>query len=195
MTEADQVVLAENLAKLKTDDPGKWMEAEGALAKMGSKVFGELESALGTARKPSEAAVLMSTMSKIDGKRSVAPITAKTAATNVMIRQAAVVMLGEVGDKRGADSLVACLADKKYYIRRDAAAALGMVADRRAVPALVRASRDNDPEVKLASMTALNKITKMQFGTGKEWQEWWDSQGNSQTGELLDIPILPPDQG
>jgi hypothetical protein len=176
LTEADQVVLAENLAKLKTKDPVKWMEAQDALANMGSKVFGKLESELGTAQKPSQAAVLMSTMSRIDGKRAVEPIAARAADTNAMTRQAAVAVLGEIGDKRGAETLVACLADTKYYIRRDAAAALGKVADRRAIPALVQASNDNDPEVIVASMTALNKITKMQFSTGKEWQEWWTSQ-------------------
>jgi len=193
LTEADLAALTENLARLKSDDPGKWMEAENALAKMGPKVFGRLESELGTAQKPSEAAVLMSTMSRIDRERSVAPIAAKAGDTNVMIRQSAVVMLGEIGDKRAGDTLVTCLADKKYYIRRDAAAALGMVADRRSIPALVRTSNDNDPEVKQASMTALNKITKMQFSTGKEWQEWWMSQSGSQTGQMLDIPISPPD--
>jgi len=193
LTEADETALAENLAKLKSDDPGKWMEAENTLANMGSKVFASLESELGSAQKPSEAAVLMSTMSRIDGKRSVAPIAAKTGDTNEMIRQAAVVMLGEIGDRRGADTLVTCLADKKYYIRRDAAAALGAIADRRAIPALVRASSDNDPEVKQAAMTALNKITKMQFNTGNEWQEWWTSQSGNQTGQMLDIPVPPPD--
>jgi len=192
LTEADQVALAENLAKLKTDNPVKWMEAEDALAKMGSKVFGKLESELGTAQKSSQAAVLMSTMSRIDGKRAVEPIAARAADTNVMTRQAAVAMLGEIGDKKGAETLVACLADKKYYIRRDAAAALGMVADRRAIPALVQASNDNDPEVKRASMTALNKITQVQFNTGKEWQEWWAGRSAGQTGQMLEIPIPPP---
>ena len=193
MTEADEIVLAENLVKLKTDDPVKWMEAEDAIAAMGPKVFGKLESELGTAQKPSQAAVLMSTMSRIDKKRAVAPIAARAADTNVMTRQAAVAMLGEIGDKKGAETLVACLADKKYYIRRDAAAALGMVADQRAIPALVQASRDNDSEVKQASMVALNKITKMQFNTGKEWQEWWAGQSTGQTGQMLNIPIPPPD--
>ena len=195
LTEADQVVLAENLAKLKTNDPVKWMEAQDALAKMGSKVFGRLESELGTVQKPSQAAVLMSTMSKIDGKRAVAPIAARAADTNIMTRQAAVAMLGEIGDKSGAETLVACLADKKYYIRRDAAAALGKVADRRAIPALVQASNDNDPEVKQASMTALNKITQVQFNTGKEWQEWWAGRSAGQTGQMLEIPIPPPGEG
>ena len=151
---------------------------------MGPKVFGRLEQALGTAQHPGETAFLMSAMARIDAKRAVGPIAAKVADTNEMSRQAAIVMLGEIGDKRSVDTLVEGLGDKKYYVRRDAATALSKVADRKAVPALVRAARDNDPEVKQASMDALRKITKLDFGTGKEWHDWWKIQ----SGDTSPLP-------
>jgi len=176
LTAEDQTALDESLAKLRTDDPAKWQEAENVLARMGPKVFGRLEQALGTAQHAGETAFLMSAMARVDAKRAVGPITAKAADTNEMSRQAAVIMLGEIGDRRGVDTLVEALGDNKYYVRRDAADALGKIADRKAVPALVRAARDNDPEVKRASMDALRKITKVNLATGKEWYDWWKSQ-------------------
>ncbi len=181
LSEADETVLAENLAKLRTDDPAGWQAAEDALAQMGPKVFSRLEQALGAAQKPAEAAVLMSTMSRIDKKRALAPIAAKATDTSEITRQAAVIMLGEIGDRRGTDTLIQCLADKKYFVRRDAADALGRIGDRKALPVLVRAVRDNDPEVQQAAMAALRKITKLEFSTGKEWQQWWDTQSAGTT--------------
>ncbi len=178
LTEPEKVALDEALKKLDTDDPEQWQAAEDSLAAMGPKVFGRLEKELQTAKKPVVAAFMMSAMKRIDPKRAVAPIVARATndATNDVTRQAAVVMLGELGDKRATDALVSRLKDKKYYIRRDAAAALARVKDQKALPALVRASTDNDPEVRKAAMNALSQMTKMDFKSGKEWQKWWDKK-------------------
>jgi len=176
LTEAEQTALDESLAKLKSDDQNMWREAEDELAEMGPKIFGRLEQALATAERPTETAFLMSSMSRIDATRAVGPIAAKAGDTSEMTRQAAVVMLGEIGDRRGTDTLVTCLEDTKYFVRRDAASALGRIGDQKALPALVRATRDNDPEVRQAAMASLKNITKMEYSSGEQWQQWWQKQ-------------------
>jgi HEAT repeat protein len=74
------------------------------------------------------------------------------------VRQATVIVLGDLKDPRTVEPLIASLRDRDSKVRRIAAYALGEKKDPRAVDALLAALNDSDPDARRAAAQALGEI-------------------------------------
>ncbi len=76
----------------------------------------------------------------------------------LLMRERAVLVLGDLEDQRAVSALIALLAHEKRTMRFRAAEALGKISDRRAVPALINLLDDKDKTVKERTSKALGCI-------------------------------------
>ena len=74
------------------------------------------------------------------------------------VREAAVEVLGGIGDTKAVEALIQALNDENWSVREAAAEALGEIGDARAVEALSQALNDEDWYVQRAADEALKKI-------------------------------------
>jgi HEAT repeat protein len=92
------------------------------------------------------------------GAPAVEPLIASLNDSNGVMRQAAAVALGKLGDARAVEPLFAALKDSSKLVNRAAAEALGQIGDTRAAEPLNAALKDSDETVRRAAAEALGQI-------------------------------------
>jgi HEAT repeat protein len=92
------------------------------------------------------------------GAPAVEPLIAALQDEKDAVRQAAVKVLGEIGDARVVEGLLTRLEDESWIVRGSAAEALGRIGDARAVEGLLTQLEDEDEGVRGSAAEALGRI-------------------------------------
>lgn len=97
----------------------------------------------------------------------------------------AALVLGILKDENALVPLVARLENDPYPIARKVAAdSLGEIGGEQAVPSLIDSLEDKNARVRLASLRALNRITKIGLGPEKgSWMNWFESEHRRSAAE------------
>lgn len=112
-------------------------------------------------------------LGNIGDPRAVEPLVKALNDKDPTARDGAVMGLGKIKDRRAVEPLISTLKDPKTYVRKRAAEALGNIGDLRAVePLIVYLSNLKESDT-FEARNALRDLTKKDFRTTQEWQEWW----------------------
>jgi len=80
---------------------------------------------------------------------------------NLVVREAAIESLGEIGDSKAVPFLLSALKDKSFAIRFSSVRALGKIGDQRAIPYLKEIlESDEDPHIRDVASSALQNFNK-----------------------------------
>ena len=92
------------------------------------------------------------------GEPAVVPLIEALQDGKYIVRQAASMALGDMGDRRAVEGLVECLGDEFEAVRQSAALSLGKLGAAEAVEPLIRAVGDESELVRKAAINALGMI-------------------------------------
>lgn len=94
------------------------------------------------------------------GSRAVDSLIDALNYNNLLVREAAIKSLGEIGDSKALPFLIPALNDKSFAIKFSTIKALGNIGDPQAIPFLKQiAKNDNDPYIKGEALSVLKKFT------------------------------------
>jgi len=94
------------------------------------------------------------------GSRAVDSLIDALNYNNLLVREAAIQSLGEIGDSMAVPFLIPALKDKSFAIKFSTIKALGNIGDPQAIPFLKQiAENDNDPYIKGEALLVLKKFS------------------------------------
>ena len=163
---------------LRNDSPKVRSLAAGLLQNSSNiHVTRHLESSLDDA-SPAVVRTALFSLAQLDAVEAIPSIIVTLNEGDKFTRCQAALVLGMLDDESAVQPLIACLEDDPYPLARKVAAdSLGEIGGEQAVPSLIGSLEDKNARVRLASLRALNRITKAGLGPEKEsWMTWYESE-------------------